>query len=118
MKFVVFVCLAVFASASVLEEINEETAFVQEEMKVQPANPAQPAAPFVPAQLFGLNQSPTFSLFFNPFSFVGLYNPQMEMLPHTLTVLKALHPKQFEEQDSKAAKFGPQAGYMGAMYGL
>merc|ERR1711862_1088694 len=52
--------------------------------------PAQPSKPFLPMSLFGLHYSPFYSLLFNPYSFIGYFNPQMEMMPHSENVMRVL----------------------------
>merc|ERR1711965_290389 len=62
---------------------------VEEQMKVEVE-----AKPFVPYMLATSPQrSPYYSMLYNPFSFVGYTNPQVEMFPHQLSVMKAFAGK-------------------------
>merc|ERR1712196_640518 len=62
---------------------------VEEQMKVEVE-----AKPFVPYMLATSPQlSPYYSMLYNPFSFVGYTNPQVEMFPHQLSVMKAISGK-------------------------
>merc|ERR1711967_199677 len=62
---------------------------VEEQMKVEVK-----AKPFVPYMLATSPQlSPYYSMLYNPFSFVGDTNPQVEMFPHQLSVMKAFAGK-------------------------
>merc|ERR1711965_941744 len=72
---------------------------VEEQMKVKVE-----AKPFVPYMLATSPQlSPWYSMLYNPFSFIGYTNPQVEMFPHQLSVMKAF-----------AGKKGKKAMYPGS----
>merc|ERR1711862_1003941 len=74
--------------------------------------PAQPSKPFLPMSLFGLHYSPFYSLLFNPYSFIGYFNPQMEMMPHSENVQRALDPQGFAAQQQQSGN-GMQMGGIG-----
>merc|ERR1712023_316079 len=62
---------------------------VENQMKVEVE--AKPFVPYMMATSPSL--SPYYSMLYNPFSFVGYTNPQVEMFPHQLSVMKAFAGK-------------------------
>merc|ERR1712048_406096 len=111
MKLVFLLALVVVGAVAIestLEEMPEEQVFLQEEMK------EQPAAPFIPTMLahgFSLNQSPYWSMFFNPYSFIGYHNVQMEMMPHHIAVQQALTGVGDDQPPMAGAAFGHAANW-------
>merc|ERR1711965_1117076 len=78
---------AVYALLALLFVSGAAALEAQTEMKVE-------AKPFVPYMLATSPQlSPWYSMLYNPFSFIGYTNPQVEMFPHQLTVMKAMAGK-------------------------
>merc|ERR1711967_3038 len=88
---------AVYALLALLFVSGAAALEAQTEMKVE-------AKPFVPYMLATSPQlSPWYSMLYNPFSFIGYTNPQVEMFPHQLSVMKAF-----------AGKKGKKAMYPGS----
>merc|ERR1712023_618984 len=92
---------------------------VEEQMKVEVE-----AKPFVPYMLATSPQlSPYYSMLYNPFSFVGYTNPQVEMFPHQLSVMKAFAGKKGGMMGMKqgmnmypGANIGPMGAHAGMGY--
>merc|ERR1712099_114303 len=108
MKFILALVFIASVFAVETNVLTEEPAFIQEEMKAEPEMPAQPNQ-FLPAMMMMGQQSPFYSMFFNPYSYVGLFNPQQDMMPHTMAVMKAFHG----DQQGAAPFAHPYAGMMG-----
>merc|ERR1719378_1992123 len=86
---------------------------VEEQMKVEVE-----AKPFVPYMLATSPQlSPYYSMLYNPFSFVGYTNPQVEMFPHQLSVMKAISGKGTRPMASNLYPGVGVNAHVGGVYG-
>merc|ERR1712196_198557 len=86
---------------------------VEEQMKVEVE-----AKPFVPYMMATSPQlSEYYTMLYNPFSFVGYTNPQVEMFPHQLSVMKAISGKGTKPLASNLYPGVGAQAHVGGLYG-
>merc|ERR1712023_77266 len=86
---------------------------VENQMKVEVE--AKPFVPYMMATSPSL--SPYYSMLYNPFSFVGYTNPQVEMFPHQLSVMKAISGKGTKPLASNLYPGVGAQAHVGGLYG-